>query len=159
MPLSEDGLRDVQTRVMVMLFDTIKTIDQIEKNADVLFGENANQIKLAIREYMEDFFRNTSASGEVHPETLIFQTPREKFQSAGFYGAQLAVKERQVTDANQNLRESLLQPTRSIFRNPFKIWIDRINNFLGSLASATGMSEALKELKDCLRDELPENDD
>jgi hypothetical protein len=109
---------------------------------------------------MEDFILNTNNSGEKHPEALIFETPKENFQRAGLYGAQLNIKERQVQEANSQVQESLslLQSTRGFFRSPFKKWIDRINNFLGSLASATGVSEALKELKDCLRDELPDDD-
>jgi hypothetical protein len=86
------------------------------------------------------------------------QEPRENFQRAGFYGAQLKVKERQVSEANATLRQRLVGGVRQLWNKPFKKWIDIINNFLGSLASATGLSEALKELKDCLRDELPDDD-
>lgn len=139
-----------------MFMDTIQTIEAIEKNADVLFDKNADKIREAINEYLDDFIRNTAGSGESHPENLIYKTTRQKFQRAGLYGAQLAVKERHVTRANKELRESLTQPGRSFFRSPFKKWIDRINNFLGSVTSATGIGEAIKELKDCLRDELSE---
>ena len=159
MPLTDDGLRDVQGRVMHMFMDTIRTFELIEQNADMLFGEKADQVRSAINEYLEDFIRNTERSGETHPEVLIYQAPRENFQRAGFYGSQLAIKERQVTEANSEVRESLAQRARGFFRRPFKKWVDRINNFLGSLASATGLSEALKELKDCLRDELPDDDE
>lgn len=158
MPLSDNGLRDVQGRLMDMFMDTIQTIELIEQNADILFGENADQVRSAINEYLEDFIRNTQNSGEKHPEALIYETPRGKFQRAGLYGAQLDIKERQVTEANAEVRESLGQRARRFFRSPFKKWIDRINNFLVSLASATGLGEALKELKDCLRDELPDDD-
>lgn len=159
MPLSNNELRNVQERVMYMFMDTIDTIKLIEKNTDVLFGDNADQIRAAINEYLEDFIRNTRSSGETHPEELIFQTPRENFQRAGLYGIQLDIKERVVFQANIKVQKSLAQPTRSLFINQFKKWIDRINNFLGSLASATGVSEALKELKDCLRDELVDDDE
>ncbi|MCP4076366.1 MAG: hypothetical protein GY744_09295 [Gammaproteobacteria bacterium] len=159
MPLTNDGLRDVQGRVNHMFMDTIGTIELINKNADVLFGKNEEQVRSAINEYMEDFIRNTNISGETHPEVLIYEAPRENYQRAGLYGSQLAIKERQVTESNSEVRESLTQRSRGFFRSPFKKWIDRINNFLGSLASATGVSEALKELKDCLRDELPDDDE
>ena len=43
----------------------------------------------------------------------------------------IAIKERPVTEANNEVRRSL--------------------------ASATGMCETLKELKDCLRDKLPDD--
>jgi hypothetical protein len=141
-----------------MFMDTIKTIEAIEENADVLFGTNAADVKEAINEYLKDFIRNTSGSGETHPEVLVYKTSREQFQRAGLYGTQLNVKERHVTQANEALRESLTRRVRSLFRGPFKKWVDRINNFLSSIASATGLGEALKELKDCLRDELPDDD-
>ena len=159
MSLSDEELKEVQKKVNSMLMETIGIIELIEKNADVLFGENANQIKLAINEYMKDFIKNTYNSGEKHPEELIYNTSKESFQKVGFYGSQLDLKERQVMEANNAVQESLMQCTRSFFRSPFKKWIDRINSFLGSLVSAIGVGEALKELKDCLRDELPDDDD
>jgi len=61
-----------------------------------------------------------------------------------------------VSKANAILRVRIAGGVRQLWQRPFKKWIDIINNFLGSLASATGLSEALKELKDCLRDELPD---
>lgn len=158
MPLSDDELRDVQRRVMQMFMDTIATFEMIERNADAIYGENAPNVRAAINEYLDDFLRNTAASGETHPETLIYQAPRQNFQRAGFYGAQLKVKERQVAKANTTLRERLAGGVRQLWNRPFQKWVDVINNFLGSLASATGLSEALKELKDCLRDELPDED-
>jgi hypothetical protein len=158
MPLSDNELRDTQRRVMQMFMDTIATFELIERNAEAIYGESASDVRAAINEYLDDFVRKTGASGEMHPETLIFQAPRESFQRAGFYGAQLKVKERQVSRANATLRERLAGGVRQLWSKPFKKWIDIINNFLGSLASATGLSEALKELKDCLRDELPDDD-
>ena len=157
MPLSDNDLRDVQHRVMHMFMDTIATFEMIERNAEAIYGDRASDVKAAINEYLDDFLRNTGASGESHPETLIYQTSRQNFQRAGFYGAQLKVKEHQVSRANATLREGLARKVRELWNKPFKKWIDIINNFLGSLASATGLSEALKELKDCLRDELPDD--
>lgn len=158
MPLSDNDLRDVQRRVLEMFMDTIKTFEMIEKNADIIYGDRSREVQAAINEYLNDFLRNTVASGEKHPEALIFQTPRQNFQRAGFYGAQLNIKERQVSKANATLRERLVGGVRALWKKPFKKWVDIINNFLGSLASATGLSDALKELKDCLRDELPDDD-
>lgn len=158
MPLSDNDLRDVQSRVLRMFMDTIATFEIIERNAEAIYGDRSPEVRAAINEYLNDFLRNTGASGETHPETLIYQAPRQNFQRAGFYGAQLSVKERQVSRANATLRERLSGGVRQLWNKPFKKWVDIINNFLGSLASATGLSEALKELKDCLRDELPEAD-
>lgn len=158
MPLSDNELRDVQERVMRMFMDTIATFELIEKNAQTIYGDGSPRIRAAINEYLDDFLRNTAASGETHPEALIYRTSRQNFQRAGFYGAQLNVKEHQVTRANATLRERLATGARRLWNRPFRKWIDVINNFLGSLASATGLSEALKELKDCLRDELPDDD-
>ncbi len=159
MPLSNERLREVQIRVNRMLMEILVTIRLIKENADILFGKNANQIKLAINEYMEDFIENTHNSGEKHPEGLIHNTSKESFQKVGFYGSQLDLKECQVREANNAVQKSLVLYTKSSFRKPFKKWIDRINNFLGSLVSAIGAGEALKELKDCLRNELPDDDD
>jgi hypothetical protein len=141
-----------------MFMDTIATFEMIERNAEAIYGNRSSDVRAAINEYLNDFLRNTEASGETHPETLIYQTPRQNFQRAGFYGSQLKVKERQVSRANATLRERLTGGIRRLWNKPFEKWVDIINNFLGSLASATGLSEALKELKDCLRDELPDDD-
>lgn len=159
MPLSENELRNSRGRVMMMFMDTIATFEAIENNAETLFGENAGEMRSAINECLNDFLRNAAASGEKNPEALIYETPRENLQRAGFYGAQLNVKERQVSKANASLRESLPGGAGGFWKKPFRKWVDVINNFLGSLAGATGLSEALKELKDCLRDELPDDDE
>lgn len=158
MPLSDSDLRDVQSRVMQMFMDTIATFELIEQNAEAMYGDRAPDVRAAINEYLNDFLRNTAASGEEHPEVLIFRAPRQNFQRAGFYGAQLRVKERQVLNANATLRERITGGIREFWNQPFKKWVDIINNFLGSLAPATGVGEALKEIKDYLRDELPDDD-
>jgi len=92
MPLSDNDLRDVQGRVMRMFMDTIATFEMIEKNAEAIYGDRSSDVRAAINEYFNDFLRNTRASGEKHPETLIYETPRQNFQRAGLYGAQLKSK-------------------------------------------------------------------
>jgi hypothetical protein len=155
MPLSDDALRDAQKRIMNMFMETIKTFEVIEnEHVEMMFGDRAAFIKDAIYECLQDFVRNTEASGETHPEVSIYATTREDLQRAGFYGVQLALKEQQVLNANAGLRQGLFQ---GLWKKPFKKWVDVINNFLGSLVSAAGVGEVLKELKDCLRDELPDD--
>jgi hypothetical protein len=155
MPLSERDLGEVRRRVFQMLVDTIATLEALEKNAELLYGDRAASVRAAINEYLDDFIRNPAAAGQIHPEVLIYRTPQENLQRAGLYGAQLTIKEQQVTRANRSLRERIAGGVRRLFRRPFRKWVDTVNNFLGSLAGATGLGEALKELKDCLRDELP----
>jgi hypothetical protein len=155
MPLSINDLQDVKGRVLRMFLDTIATFEFIANNSESIFGDRSREVRAAISEYLDDFLRNPVASGEEHPETLIYRTSLQSFQRTGFYGAQLQIKERQVLSANARLREQLA--IGQFWNKPFKKWIDVINNFLGSLAAATGLSEALKELKDCLRDELPDD--
>ena len=60
--------------------------------------------------------------------------------------------------ANGRLREAIASGLRSVWNRPFRRWVDVINNFLGSIIAASGIAEALKELKDCLRDELPDEE-
>lgn len=158
MPLSNDNFRNAQTRVMGMFMDTIRTFEALHEHAPQIYGDRAQAVRAAIDEYLNDFLRHTAASGERHPEDLIFSASRENFQRAGFYGAQLDLKERQVTRANGTLRQRLASGVRALWHQPFRKWVDIINNFLSSLAGATGLSEALKELKDCLRDEMPDDD-
>lgn len=157
MPLREQELDEVRRRVLRMLMDTIETFESFERNADWLYGNRAAAVRAAINEYLQDFIRNPREAGEEHPEAMIYRAPLGNFQRAGFYGAQLDLKEHQVTAANRNLRERLAGRVRGLFNRPFTKWVDVINNFLGSLVGATGLSEALKELKDCLRDELPDD--
>jgi hypothetical protein len=158
MPLSNDEVNDARKRIMNMFMETIKTFEAIEnQHVEMMFRDRAGFIKDAIRECLDDFVRNTEASGEAHPEALIYATSRQDLQRAGFYGVQLALKEEQVIKVNASLRERLADGIRSLWEKPFKKWIDIINNFLGSLVSAAGVGEVLKELKDCLRDELPDD--
>jgi type II secretory pathway component PulJ len=158
MPLSDNDVRDAQQRIYNMFMDTVKTFEVIETDhAEMMFGDRAGFIKDAIRECLDDFVRNTNASGETHPEALIYGTSRQDLQRVGFYGVQLTLKEQQVLNANAGLRQRLAQGVRRLWQAPFKKWIDVINNFLGSLVSAAGVGEILKELKDCLRDELPDD--
>lgn len=163
MPMQEAELSDVRSHVFSMFMDTMKTFDEIRNNADAMFGESAPQIKAAIDECLDDFLHKANRDDRPHPEALIYSTDRASFQKAGFYGAQLKLKESQVSRANKNLRQSLSgQPINGIFsgfwKKPFRKWVDIINNFLGSLGPATGIGEIFKELKDCLRDELPDDD-
>jgi len=154
MPLSEEQEREVKYRLNAMFMDTIKTFELISKNTDI-FGENSTLIREAIDEYLMDFIYQPDGLEIKHPEALIFEASRVELQSSGFYGAQLNLKEAQVTAANNSLREAISGNVSGIFRKSFKKWIGVINNFLGSLG-VTGVGEALKEVKDCLRDELPD---
>lgn len=155
MPLFEADEGQVKARLLNMYMDTIETFRLLSKKVELYFDENSPQLKAAIDEYIEDFVDNTDGEERKHPEVLIYATDRVVLQRAGFYGAQLDLKERQVKEANNSLREAISQGTRSIFKIPFKDWTGKINNFLGSL-DVTGVGEALKEIKDCLRDDLPE---
>tara|TARA_R110001599_G_scaffold351822_1_gene584676 strand:+ start:4629 stop:5042 length:414 start_codon:yes stop_codon:yes gene_type:complete len=135
--------------------DTIETFRQIAENAEIYFGDNSAELTDAINEYIHDFIDDTDGEERIHPEGLIFQTDRVALQSAGFYGSQLNLKERQVTAVNGNLRAAIGQRVTGVFKAPFKKWVGVINNFIGSL-EITGVGSALKEIKDCLRDELPD---
>ena len=157
MPLRDHDLSEVRSRVLRMFMDTITTFEMIEKNADQIYGDKAPDVRAAINEYLDDFLRNPGNSGENHPEQVIYQTPLRNFQHAGLYGAQLNLKERQLSAANATLRERIAAGIHRLRKKSFRWWIDIINNFLGSLVSATGLGEALKELKDCLRDQLPDD--
>ncbi|NII11068.1 hypothetical protein [Oleiagrimonas sp. C23AA] len=156
MPLLEADENDVKRQLLSMFMDTIETFRAISQHAELYFGEHSEQLSRAIDEYIRDFIEQPDGEERIHPEVLIFRTDRVALQSTGFYGAQLAVKERQVTQANRGLREVISGGVRSVFRRPFKKWVGIINNFLGSLG-ITGIGSALKEIKDCLRDELPDD--
>ncbi len=131
MPLSENDLRDVQGRVLRMFMDTIATFQLIEQNADAIYGDRAARVRAAINEYLDDFLKNTSRSGEMHPEQLIYEAPRQNFQRAGLYGAQLDIKEKQVTVANASLREQLVGGVRRFFNKPFRKWVEHHQQFPG----------------------------
>ena len=160
MPLSEDDVPAVRKRIYSMYMYTNETMRILGAQAPELFGQNGEQMQLAIAEYLQDFIDETHVSGEINPEQAIFEATRESLQTAGFYGAQLDVKERQVLAVNERLQRALSDgPIRRLFRNPFKDWIDVVNNFASSIANTVGIGEALKELKDSLRDELPDDDE
>lgn len=155
MPLSESEVDEVRYRLFCMYMDTIETFRKISENAEIYFGDNSTELTDAISEYTHDFIDDADGEERIHPEALIFRTDRVALQSAGFYGFQLNLKERQVTAVNVNLRAAIAQRVRGVFNAPFKKWVGVINNFLGSL-EITGVGSALKEIKDCLRDELPD---
>ena len=155
MPLLESEEREVKHRLVHMYMDTIETFRLISKHAEFYFGKNSNELREAINEYIRDFIDEPDGKERIHPKRLILLTERVALQSAGFYGAQLKLKERQVTTANKTLREAITVRVRGAFQNPFKKWVGVINNFIGSL-EVTGIGSALKEIKDCLRDELPD---
>lgn len=159
MPIREAEFSDVQRRVLDMFMDTVHTFEVVRAHADTLFGPDADHARAAIDECLRDFVFEPAQAREAHPEVLIYQTPARNFQKAGFYGAQLDLKQAQVAKANGSLRQSLFDAvSRRALRRPFLKWIDVINNFMGSLVAATGLGEALKELKDCLRDQMPDDD-
>lgn len=155
MPLLESDEREVKSRLFAMYMDTIETFRLISENAEFYFGENSAELQEAIDEYIHDFIDNTDGKERIHPESLIFRTDRVALQSAGFYGAQLNIKEKQVTNTNRSLRDAIKARVKGVFNAPFKKWVGVINNFIGSLG-VTGIGSALKEIKDCLRDELPD---
>jgi hypothetical protein len=155
MPLLASDEREAKHRLVHMYMDTIETFRLISENAEIYFGDNSAELKEAIDEYVRDFIDETDGVERIHPEGLIFRTDRVVLQSAGFYGAQLNLKERQVTTVNRGLREAIGDRVRDAFNAPFKKWVGVINNFISSL-EVTGIGSALKEIKDCLRDELPD---
>lgn len=155
MPLSENDEKDVKRRLLSMFMDTIETFRILSKVTEKYFDENAKELREAIDEYLHDFIDRPDGKERIHPEGLIYGTDRVSLQSAGFYGAQLNIKEKQVTNANRSLREVIGGGIRSAFNSPFKKWVGVINNFIGSL-EVTGIGSALKEIKDCLHNELPE---
>lgn len=159
MPMLASELNESRRRVLMMLADTVDTFEVIAINAPALFGDNAERIRAVIDECLGDVWRRPTEAGQVHPEALIYATPLESLQRAGFYGAQLDLKEHQVTRVNRTLREAIASRLRGTWIKPFRKWIDAINNFLSSLIGASGIPEAIKELKDCLRDELEDDED
>lgn len=162
MPLSEGDLNNVRARLLRLFLDIINTVELIDKRCDELYGNSSPFIRAAIAEYLNDFIRQPTRSGEIHPEAAIYAADRTALQHAGLYGAQLAAKELQLNASTAELETVLKRPRgglRRFFRAPFAKWVDRVNNFIGSLVSAAGVGEALKELKDLLRGELPEDDD
>ena len=158
MPIQEHELHDIRRRVLAMFMDTIASFEQIEKHAEDIFGDSAADIRGALNECLDDFVRRTDRSGQPHPETIIFvRATAADFQRAGIYGRQLALKELQVSAANNGLRNALANlGFGDYWKKRFLKWIDVINNFMGSLVSGLGLAEALKELKDCLRDGMPD---
>jgi len=155
MPLTEAEEVNVKRRLLHMYMDTIATFRQLSQQIEFFFGEDAAELREAINEYLRDFIDEVDGEERIHPEGLIFRADRIALQGAGFYGAQLNLKERQVSTANRSLREAISRRMREGFKAPFKKWVSIINNFLGSL-EVVGIGSALREIKDCLRDELPD---
>ena len=69
MPLLEGDLPDVRERVMKMLTDTIATFVVIEQHVGTIYGDGdrAQSVQAAIKECLDDFWRETDASGEPPP--------------------------------------------------------------------------------------------
>ncbi len=156
MPLNKNNQDDIRSRVFYMLEDTIKSFRLISEFSGSLFSNSEEIIRNAINECLHDFYNPKNK--ENHPQSIIFTIDFENFERVGFYGAQLNLKEKQVFQANQRLRKAFPKFNSSIFRKSFIWWVDVINNFLGSFISGFGIAERLKELKDCIRDEVSYQD-
>ena len=159
MPLTDEGLREAQENVMHMIKMTLETIQMIQKNADDLYGKNSDEVRSAINEYMADFVVKTEASGETPIGALIFKASTQNFQRAGFYGAQLEIKSRQVMEANFLVQDCLTGEERGEFRSRFEKWVMQTDSFLANLPVATGVNDPLRALKDSLQYDLPEDID
>lgn len=119
MPLLEADERNVKHRLVHMYMDTIDTFRQLSEHIEFYFPEEDAELRDAINEYLRDFIDETDGEERIHPEGLIFRADRIVLQGAGFYGAQLDLKERQVSAANRNLREAISRRVREGFKAPF----------------------------------------
>jgi len=156
MLLSDEEVGKSRERIWEMFKVTIKTFESLSEVIGLYFDNNRELLRDAINEYLKDFIYSPNEKDRQSPEVLIFSASRLSLQNAGFYGAQLLLKEQQVMQVNKNLGKVIEDKATGLFKASFKKWVSVINNFLGSL-STIGVGEALKEIKDCLLDELPDD--
>lgn len=156
MPINENQLSEIQKELEMLTIDSYKTFRQLLEFASSNFPDHAQQFFSAVEEFDSDFMRPDEGNEESLMQRRIRSASLESLQDAGLYGSQLALKSRQVKEANENVRKSIETQGASerFWKGKFIDWINRINNFLGSLQVGTGFGEALKELKDCLQDEI-----
>lgn len=158
MPLTPNDQEHARPILYNMFIDSMETMRKLDLVLDHYFGPNAEELRAALRECLDDFVFETQSSRYPDPRGLILEIPVNNLIKAGFYGAQLRLKKRQITEANLELRKAIetRSPSNRFFKGPFKKWVARLNNFLGSLIPAANLPEALKEIKDALAGELPE---
>ena len=153
-----DDEMNARLRLCAMFKDTVKTFEALDGVLKDYFEEESGQLSKALNECLDDFVRETARSNQPDPCGKISEMPVGKLINCGFYGHQLSLKESQVSRVNFNLRSAIEAGANrwQEFRAAFKKWVNVINNFLGSLIAAGCIAEALREMKDALRDALPE---
>lgn len=161
MPIRDEQLDEARRCLLSMLMDTVRSIEAIHDHAQALFGARAGLARAAIDACLDDSLRDTAASGQAHPRLLLDAVPARRLQAAGLYGAQLALKQAQVTAANTGLRLALDGLVPGLLPGPLwwrrlARWDAVIDGFLAALAPAIGLGAALASLKDILRDETRE---
>lgn len=146
--MPEPTIQD-RERLIEFLGDTLSLIAELLvegkdcRGHRVLPAEFLPAFRAAWREFNEQFsFERV--------QTTIRLTPNERLVWAGLYGAQLELKLSTVA----NLRSQYFSSGGGRW---LKKLLDAIDRLLDSLIAATGIDEALKELKDILSDNIEED--
>lgn len=146
--MREPTIQD-RERLIEFLGDTLSLIDELlaegkdHQGNRVLSAEFLPAFRAAWREFNEQFpFERV--------QTIIQRTPDERLVWAGLYGAQLELKLTTVA----HLRSQFFSSGGGGW---LKKLLDAIDRLLDSLIAASGIDEALKELKDILSDNVEEN--
>jgi hypothetical protein len=102
-----------------------------------------DEIRAAWEEFLKDFSLD-------HAFTLIQNTSTERLQASGLYGRQLNLKLSVVNKWMERFSKKRLK--KILLR-----LLDAIDTLLDSLIAATGINEALKEIKEILRNSIDED--
>jgi len=132
-----DFLKDTTALVRHLVYEGID-----DDHRPFFFEDLSDQIRTAWEEFEEDFNINDAID-------QINDTDAEKFQASGLYGSQLDLKLSVIDKWKKRFSK------KRIKKILLKL-LDAIDTVLDSLIAATGMNEALKEIKDILRNSIDE---
>ncbi len=128
-----------------------RLLELLERTIKEPYGQNGKLLILPdmqseLREAWEEFLKDFNFE---QAEARIRETPMERLQTFGLYGAQLRAK--------LSLFRIRLDRWLNARKQGALLWlIDSADVVLGSLLGATGVDEAIKEIKELVRGSVDE---
>jgi len=139
---AKDRLKDFLTKSHGLIRQLV--YEGVDKDGRSFFIDDVSGlIREAWKEFEEDFKID-------HAVSLIQQTSAETLKTSGLYGRQLNLKLSVVDKWKKRFSE------KRIKKILLKL-LDAIDTVLDSLIAATGIDQALKEIKDILRNSIDED--
>jgi hypothetical protein len=150
MPITPELAVQERGDIIIFIRQVLELLDSIVREpygptGSLIFEDMSNPLSEAWAEFREDFDIEI-AMGKIE------RASDQSLENHGLYGAQSAGKRRLI-----EIRLGIFNGQRT---KRTLLWLlDSIDTYLDSIINATGLSEALKEIKDLLRNSIDVIDD